>query len=303
MVKLQRILCAVDFSEFSRRALDHALGIARCYGASVTALHVIAPTPVAVPLPAYLGSEIVPTITIPRTDRRAVAAQLQQLITAEQVRGVAVDVVIEEAPDVNDEILAQATRLGSDLLVMGTHGRSGFDRLFLGSTAEKVLRKSRIPVMTVPPGAPDAMPRGPVAFTRILCPVDFSPSSTMAVDYAVSLAREGQATLTLLHVLETVPLYYDFTPSAVLDAGAWTRAAGARLRRLVPDAARASCSIKELVVEGRPSRQILTLAAESDTDLIVMGVQGRHAAELLLFGSTTHHVVREAHCAVLTLRG
>jgi nucleotide-binding universal stress UspA family protein len=203
---------------------------------------------------------------------------------------------------VDREVLAQADRLGSDLIVIGTHGRSGFQRLFLGSTAEKVLRKARCPVMTVPPQAPNAMPRGPAPFTRILCAVDFSTSSSLALDYAMSLAEESGAALMLVHVIEVIPLYYDLSPPAVVDLAAWTNAALVQLREMVPAGVRSRCAVKEVVETGKPYRRVLALAAESDTDLIVMGVQGRSAADLFFFGSTTHHVVREAGCAVLTLR-
>lgn len=303
MIELKQILCPVDFSEFSRRALDHALGVARCYGSTVTALHVAAPMPVVVPGPSFLGAETPPPISLPPVDRAAIAERVQRLADAEHVPGVKVVTLVVEAPEVYREILTQAERLGSDLVVMGTHGRSGFERLFLGSTAEKVLRKARCPVMTVPPKAPDAMPRGPVPFTRILCAVDFSDSSKVALDYATSLARGSKSVLTLAHIIETRPLYYDFSPPVVIDLTAWHKEARTRLRQMVPDDVRSSCAVSEVVREGTPYREILTLATELDADLIVVGVMGRSAADLFFLGSTTHHVIREARCAVLTLRG
>jgi nucleotide-binding universal stress UspA family protein len=298
MTELKQILCAVDFSEFSRRALDHALAVARCYGATVTALHVVAPMPLVAP---GLGAET-PPFLLPPTDGALVAAQMERLTAAEHVPGVRVDTLVSEAPAIYREILVQAERLRADLIVMGTHGRSGFERLFLGSTAEKVLRKAHCPVMTVPPGAPDATARGPVPFTRILCAVDFSESSKLALQYAISLATEGKAALTVAHVIETRPLYYDFAPPVAIDMTAWYEEARSRLRPLVPAALRASCQVSEVVREGTSYREILALATELDSDLIVMGVQGRGAADLFFFGSTTHHVIRHAHCAVLTLR-
>ena len=108
-------------------------------------------------------------MALPPVDCAVVAAQVQGLAEAEQVPGVQVETLVAEAPEVYREILAQAERLGSDVIVMGTHGRSGFERLFLGSTAEKMLQKAPYPVMTVPPRAPEAMARGRVPFTRILC--------------------------------------------------------------------------------------------------------------------------------------
>ena len=302
MRAFKRILCPVDFSDFSRRALDHALAVARCYGASVTTLHVTTPIPQVLNAPAYLGAEVPVPLVLPATGRAALREQVQRLADAEQVPGVPVNIEVVEAGDVHREILVQAERLGSDLIVLGTHGRSGFERLFLGSTAEKVLRKARCPVMTVPPLMPQAVPRGPVPFTRILCALDFSPSSTLALDHAISLARHGGGALTLLHVVEVIPLYYDFSPPAVVDVAAWARDAQRRLRALVSDPVRATCRIDEIVATGRPYREIVSLAGTLGSDLIMMGVQGRSAADLAFFGSTANHVVRDARCAVLTLR-
>jgi nucleotide-binding universal stress UspA family protein len=242
-------------------------------------------------------------LVLPRVDRTLVATEVQRLVEAERVPGVPVETLVIEAPEVYREILGQAERLRSDLVVIGTHGRSGFERLFLGSTAEKVLRKASCPVMTVPPQAPEAMPRGPVPFTRILCAIDFSDSSRVGLDYAMSLAQANKAALVLAHVIDTRPLYYDFSPPAAIDLMAWTEEARTRLSQMVPEAVRSVCAVSEFVREGTSHVEILTIANESGADLIVLGVRGRGAADLLFFGSTTHHVIRQARCAVLTLRG
>jgi nucleotide-binding universal stress UspA family protein len=125
----------------------------------------------------------------------------------------------------------------------------------------------------------------------------------MALDYATSLAQQNAAALAVVHVIETHPLYADFAPPATIDLHAWTQQAANRLRGLVPDDVRTTCSVAEFVREGAPYREILGLSHELAADLIVLGVRGRRAADLLFFGSTTHHVIREGQCAVLTLRG
>ena len=302
MTAIKQILCPVDFSEFSRRALDHALGVARCCGATVTALHVVAPAPVVAPVPYYFGAEAAPPMTLPPVDRAKVAAELAAFAATEQAGPLRAATLVADGPVVHREIVVQADRLHADLIVLGTHGRSGFERLFLGSTAEKLLRTARCPVMTVPPHAADVMPRGPAPFTRMVCAIDFSDCSRVALRYALALARECHAALMLMHVLETHPLYLDFSPAAVIDLEAWTREARARLRGMVSDADRATCTVSEWVREGNAHREILTASGEFDADLIVLGVRGRSAADRLLFGSTAHHIIREARCAVLTLR-
>ncbi len=169
--------------------------------------------------------------------------------------------------------LAQADIQKSDLIVIGSHGRSGFERLLLGSITEKVLRKATCPVMVVPPCAGDAAPSGAVHFSRILCPVDFSGSSLTALTYATSLAEEADAHLTALHVVEIPAGLYE--ASATFDVAEFRMAAEAasrkRLYELIPDSVRTYCEVETVVSEGRTSREILRLAAEQKSDLIVMG--------------------------------
>ena len=89
------------------------------------------------------------------------------------------------------EVVARASAMPSDLIVMGTHGRAGFERVVLGSVTEKVLRRAPCPVLTVPRNVADAVPAPPVLFTRIVCAVDFSDCSIHALNYAMSLAQEA----------------------------------------------------------------------------------------------------------------
>jgi nucleotide-binding universal stress UspA family protein len=194
---------------------------------------------------------------------------------------------------------------------MGTHGRSGFERLLLGSITEKVLRKATCPVLTVPRRHPDAVPATPVLFKQILCPVDFSDCSMQALNYAMSLAQEADAHLTVVHVmaygLDATPDMYDtvITDDRLSLADYRMRReedARQRLKEAVPQTVAAYCRVDTMVSSGKPSREILRIAAEQQTDLIVIGVQGRGAADLMFLGSTTNHVVRAATCPVLTLR-
>jgi nucleotide-binding universal stress UspA family protein len=202
-------------------------------------------------------------------------------------------------------IVEHAGQMGADLLVIGTHGRSGFERLMLGSVTEKVLRKVRCPVLTVPPALEPKMDP-PVRFKTILCPVDFSPPSVRAIEYGLSLAKEADARLVALHVSE-----WSIEDALAREAAHFTvseyqqRAQGdamERLEALIPAEARVWCTPELMVTSGRAYREILRVAAETDADVIVMGVQGRGAVDLTLFGSTTNHVIRTASCPVLTLR-
>lgn len=191
----------------------------------------------------------------------------------------------------------------ADLLVIGTHGRSGFECLLLGSVAEKVLRKSACPVMTVPRQVPDAFPAGPVLYRRILCAVDFSESSLHALRYATSLARTAGATFTVLHVVahefeSTGGIEYD----AGMTIGDFLKAREDALQRCLQELVTGAGCAEPMMTHGKPWRELLRVAAEGQSDLIVMGVRGRGAADPLFLGSTTQHVVRQASCPVLTLR-
>jgi nucleotide-binding universal stress UspA family protein len=217
---------------------------------------------------------------------------------------VPVVTVIQEAPGIENEILAQIDLLHADLLVVGSHGRSGFERLLLGSVTERVVRKAPCPVMVVP--AHDAMPPDEIRFRRIVCPVDFSESSSASLKYAFSLAEESDGWLCLLHVLEIPPEFREMPTHEGIDVSRVRAAAEAgaltRLRALVPADVRSYCTVETSVVDGKAHRQILATAADRHADLIVMGVSGHGAVDRWVFGSNTASVMRGARCPVLTVR-
>ena len=296
MISIRRVLCPVDFSDFSRNALDHAATIARWYEAHVTALHVL-PSITAVLPPT--GDGLYPPLVFSDEDLLQFRTELDAFARQSGDRPMATAVV---QGNVTGEILRVAHELPADLLVMGTHGRSGFDRLMLGSITEKLLRKAPCPVLTVPARTPDVSPRG-APFTRVLCAVDFSPASLRALALAESLAAEAVAPLTVLHVLEPASVFEPVVAGSGRLPGADVhRAAQHRLEKLVGSDTRAFTDVHEVVVAGKPYREILREAAVQSSDLIVLGTHGGRPG-LPAFGSTTNHIVREATCPVLTVRG
>ena len=309
MIEIKTILCPIDFSDHARRALDHAVAIARWYDSTITVFYVY-----AVPPPAAYSLELPPPVgmVLTQEDREQLTAAMARFAEAATGSGVPIEFAIAQGASAANEILRQAGAMGADLLTIGTHGRSGVDRLLLGSVTEKVLRKAECPVLTVPRRTPDAVPVAPVVFQRILCPVDFSDSSTYALNYAMSLAQEADAQLTVLHVMvydlaaEAPEMYDSVIADRRLTVSDYrTRCeqyAKDRLQAVVPDTVRAYCRVETMLATGRPYREILRVGAEQQADLIVMGVQGRGPADLTFFGSTTQHVVRQATCPVLTLR-
>ena len=153
MITIDRILCPIDFSDFSRRALDHAVALARWYHSKVIVVHAIAPA-VFAPAPA-------PAVLDPRIYADVDPAQLLGRVDRFARDAAAPDVTMESmlrADDPATGILRAADDTRADLIVLGTHGRSGFERLLLGSVTEKVLRKATCPVLTVPRHQLEAAP-------------------------------------------------------------------------------------------------------------------------------------------------
>jgi nucleotide-binding universal stress UspA family protein len=303
MIEIRRILCPIDFSEFSRHALDHAVAVARRFDATITVLNVCPLVPVAAYTP---GTPMLPVSVPTPGDLEALLASMKRFVDTEVGTSRAMQFEIGEG-DAASEILARAGAIPSDLIVMGTHGRSGFDRLVLGSVTEKVIHKAACPVLTVPPPMADVVPLPAVLFTRILCAIDFSDTSLRALEYALSLAEDRDAHLTLMHVVEVAPAPQSDAAcdlesrslGAYVAAAAQARAE--QLERIVPDSVRDYCVVERTLAIGKAHREILRVAGEQASDLIVLGAHGIGVAQLL-FGSTAHQIVRRARCPVLTIR-
>lgn len=289
MPKIERILCPVDFSEFSVSAYQYAQSIASHYNAKLILQNVWLET---------LGSFDVLPVAYPDKEcnkRAAEADQHLRRFAADHSRAkVDVQFVVQDGL-VADLILAQAKTQAVDLIVIGTHGWRGLDRMVLGSVTERVLRRASCPVLAVRKPAHHAVTSGHdlVHLRKILICTDFSDYAQRALDYALSMAGAYGAELTLLHIIEDVPKSADFE-----DA---TDAAMKKLDGLIPPEARDRHIVKAAVRIGKPYQQIIQLAIEAQTDMVVMGVRGGGALDVALFGSATHRVIRLGSCPVLVV--
>jgi nucleotide-binding universal stress UspA family protein len=295
LIQIRHILCPVDLSPFSKRALVHAAVLAGWYEAKLTTLHVDPLVPVLYGFPDVAA---VPSGS-PDSDR--VRAEVERFVQAAVAPQPAQIVVRTGAPA--PQILQYAAEVTTDLLVLGTHGRSGFERLMLGSVTEKVLRKASCPVLTVPRDV--AAPQEAPLFKRILCGVDFSKASERASAHAVSLAQEAKGSLMLLYVAEPAPEEPLFRYEGIDAPERRQRVfaeARSRLEKLVPEAARNWCEVELRLACGKPYREILRIATEEHADLVVLGMHGHNALDEMVFGSTTQHVSRRAPCPLLTIR-
>ena len=304
MVEIRRILCPTDFSNASKHALDHAAALARWYECQVTVLYVHSPI-----VMSTLGPDIplLQSAVLTPEDRQALLRSLQDFVRTEIGEHIDVDVMVGEG-EAAAEIVQAAEESHCDLIVLGTHGRSGLEHLTMGSVTEKVLRKSRRPVMTVPPRAPDVVPVPSALFRRVLCAIDFSPSSTQALQYACAIAQEAGGQLTVLHSVEFMTsdpgAEASWTTQTVADYFEQARTESEqRLAAAVPPAVREYCQVETVMTRGTPYREILREAESRQSDLIVLGVHGRNPIDVLLFGSTVYQVLRRARCPVLTVGG
>jgi nucleotide-binding universal stress UspA family protein len=293
MPQIKQILCPVDFSESSVRAYDSAQSLARHYDAKLFLQHVVDFVP---PSYAYYADAIY-VAQLFQTIREGARNQMRDFAKSHMRSGVQPECRVDEG-GVTDTILSFAAAQKVDLIVMGTYGLSGVDRVELGSVAEKVLRKARCPVLVsrkigqgvvAPEGAQDS-----VQLRKVIFCTDFSDPAHRALDYALSVAAEYDAEITLLHVLEEIP-------SSTNMEGA-IEAATKQLDKLIPPAGLKAGKIKTMVRIGRAYEQIVEFALEIQADLLIMAVRGRNALDLAVFGSTTYRAIQLGSCSVLAVR-
>jgi nucleotide-binding universal stress UspA family protein len=292
MVKMERILCPIDFTDFSTKSYEYAYSLASHYGAKLFLEHVVQPLTMAYPFYAFPDSLNKIYVNLTQDAEK----QLNDVVKNHSWNGIHPELVVREGFP-TEAILSSAQKESVDLIVMGTHGRQGFDRLTMGSVTEQVLRKARCPVLVVRKPTHDFVtPREKkeqVQLKKILFCTDFSEHSERALQYALSLAMEYNAELTLLHILENVPT------KAEIESR--TAKVLRELEMPIPNDAGNWCKIKPAVRAGKAFEEIILLANEAQTDLIIMGVRGRNALDLALFGSTTQRVIQLGPCPVLAV--
>lgn len=301
MLTFQRILCPIDFSESSRNALTYAKALSSWYDAPLSVLHVCVDLPV-IGMASPFGHTAATAVVLEQAQLAERHQAVSRFVTTE-LGDHAADLIVREGTDAKSEILDEATACGASLIVMGTHGRSGLDHVLLGSITEKVVRKAPCPILVVPPHAESVDGAPSPVFKRIVCAIDFSPSSMQALNGALQFAQEADARLTLVHAIEFPHALREVVFSTDTEVDRLHAAAEAeylrRLRALVPAQARTFCTVTTRVNEGKPAREIGRVAVAEHADLIVMGVQGRGAVDLMVFGSNANAVIRHATCPVL----
>jgi nucleotide-binding universal stress UspA family protein len=302
VVAIKNVLFATDFSDVSEAALPYVTALSLRYGSTVHVVHVLPDVTLlrpGAPDPVMFGS-------IYEEAHSGAQEKIQQL--SGRLRGFPHKTYVRHG-DVLAVLKQVIEEQKIDLLVLGTHGRTGLGRLLMGSVAEQIFRQANCPVLTVGPGVPATkivhesrhdrdLPRVQVTLESILYATDFKPETSEGSSYAVSLARKFQAHLMLLHVIEDFGDHLYERPGPI-------ETALLRLKELVPDREGLRSEPEFLAEYGSPAELILRTAEENDADLIILGVRptsGGLGVSTHFGNSTAHRVVAGASCPVLTIR-
>ena len=285
-MRFDTILHPTDFSETADHARGVAVDLASRHGATLhlfhgQLLHLHEPT--KPPLDACAA---------------VATAQAARLVERDPTRRRP-DVRVSHLPGLSafDAIMERVSQLQPDLIVMGTHGRTGLGRLLMGSTAEKVLRHAPGNVVTVKSAV---RPRDPGEPLRILVPVDLSDGSAQALDTARRLARDTDARLHLLHVVEPIPaLHYTGNVEGRFDLDDDLRQ---RIERSLREWSGDIGGARWSVAEGSAPAEIARIARNTQADLVVMGTRGLTGLAHMLIGSVTERVCRSCETPVLVVR-
>jgi nucleotide-binding universal stress UspA family protein len=282
-ITFKNILFATDFSRATNAALPYAVEIARRFGANVHVVNVVQPDF----YPYVPPSEWARIAHEEEEFRRKGKLKLE-----EEFQGLAHEFIFPSG-DVWVNLSRIIEEKNIDLIVLGTHGRTGIEKILMGSTAEMVFRRAECPVLTVGCGVFSKATHAAAAdLNRILFATDFSPESLAAVPYAISLAKEHRAELILMHAIQKSE------PGEV-------NSAFQTLRDVIPFGTWLALEPRYVVEQGAPEAAILDVATKQNADLIVMGLRagkGFLPVTTHLVNSIAYSVVTQATCPVLTVR-
>lgn len=284
------ILCPVDFSEPSDLALKYAAAGAQAFDATLVVFHVA-----RFELPAYFTSAQSDALSRQHQAQLKQAKDFLRLHVRKVLGDAAPGVRLQfETADAHplDAILATAKKRRAGLIVMGTHGRGGARRVWLGSVTENVIRQASVPVFVARQKQHEFIsisdPKAAPGLATVLCPVNFSEASRSALRHALSLAQQFKARLIAPCILE---------PGDEREVAEVRR----ELTAWLDETAAGECDAQILTRTGRAAEQIVALAAKTQADLVVMGAQRRRSLRTWISGDTTESVLRHAPAPVLVV--
>lgn len=290
---IETVLVATDGSDPAERAARHGLALAATTGAELHALSIVDVAAQQVTEDVGGGPETaIATESLADASDAAVGA-VAELADAQPAAPAVTTAVRTGTP--HREIVGYADEHDVDVIVVGTEGRSGLDRVLLGSVAENVLRTSTRPVLVVPPGAgdPDA---DQTPYDELLLPTDGSESADRALAWALALAERYDAPLHALFAADATPFPTTARSQQLLDS---LNAAGNDAVGTVRERGEAAgVEVVGAVGSGTPGPTIVEYCEDEPIDLVVMGSHGRSGLDRFLLGSVTEHVVRDGEVPV-----
>jgi len=284
MVRIQTVVCPVDFFPASEAALLYATSLARQYDAGLHIVHVIPPV-------TSLFSSSKETGETVKAEHEEARNRLATMVEAAEKSGVSTGSEVRFG-EIDHEIVNAIEEQQADLVVAGTHGRRGFQRWLMGSVCERLLRRVAIPILTVP----NAKTQKEIEHIKhVLVATDLSDNPEIGA-WALSIAENYDSEITVLHVT-------DFVMGGVshLYRDSLLQGIDLEMRKLLPSDASQKCKIATRVEFGIPFRVILTIAEQEKSDLIVLGTHGKGALERTLLGTTAEKVLRGAPSPVLAI--
>ena len=296
MLRINKILFPTDFSECAEHAFSDAANLAARFDADLHIFHTKISKKEENPALAHLLAEFDDDATdVPDS----LNAQLTRPDSVDhQVTVIEVNATGRSACDT---IVKYAEENEIDLIVMGTHGKRGAKRLFMGSTARCVVRHASCPVLTVQMDADEMKDGDP---SHIIVPVDFSNHAKEAVKHANEFAMLWGARITLINVIDDtiLPAVYGIEPVAPLPMKPLVDRSNTELKDIREALIDESIDVDIQVLMGRPSFLINDYAKEHNADLILMPTHGLTGLKRFLLGSVAESVIRDAPCAVLTIK-
>jgi nucleotide-binding universal stress UspA family protein len=283
---IKRILFATDFSSCAEHAEEYVALFARTYGATIHVLHVL---------------EIYEGVYASVQDHRETDGQLARVVQHLQQRTVLA--THQQTAGIPDVLICEAAEENrSDLIVLGTHGRTGLQHILLGSTAERVLTMAPCPVLTVrePKYVKDPHEQGSIRCKHVIVPIDFSECSFDALEYGIQIAKDFGAALILLHVLEPIPYLMDLTFDHAAERN--KQDVTVQLTAVVNRIRSHGVSVQKVIRGGVPADSILEYVRTSGGDLIAMGTHGVRGIAHMMRGSVAEAVLRRAPCPVLAMK-
>ncbi len=323
MVLPKKIMCAVDFSDFTKEILAYSVALCKEFHAKLFLVHIVIDVNNSI---LHDGIAIDTAMLQDKHIRNA------QKLLGDLIKKVTIEheIIISKGRPA-DEIRRFALKEKIDMVITANQGKSGITRLLIGSVTEKLMKTLHCPLLVMHTKDHDFIPRDDykIKLKKILVGCDFSHDSKLAFDYGLSLAQEYQAELYLTHVIkptEHIELktsdyinvipgdyrswdtsdYFEIQKKVTEENREKINKLRSRLERqlyfMVPEECRSWCTPCTAMLTGEPYKELIKYAKEQEIDMIVLGIRGHTLWEKLLVGSTTDRVIRYAPCPVLAVR-